>query len=464
MGRRNVGRIGVFGTLGFLVLMGAWVLHHSNFVVGRALLLALPGWDVEYRAALPHFNGRVVASGVVMIPPWGERADAVTFEKLEVDMPAGQWYRSVVSDLARAGSKKLRLLRGDRGGSIRNVKLTLEGGRGVGGMGYTNELELVGLFSASPFEAEGCMEDSHWTQDELARLGLAAGPTRVTVELNDLGDQREVIQRVETPGVGLAEYRGRVQTPDGAAVFALEAGEREAMAADAWRFVDAGFVAARNRYCASVAGVDEVEFLRHHLIAVERNMALLGVAPDPELRGAYASFAAEGGEFGYALTYSPPIGLDLLEDEELSRWLPRIRGGASRGSQRTGPGLVAVPVQPYPDGDWETTFDLLVHEGAIERPQRAAVAATPGRAPSNVITRLAAQPVSLEPERPPLTLAETLARAGDRVRLYTTNARPRVVEVLPTEDGVLQVRWRMAGGIYEYQVAAERFIRAEPVR
>jgi hypothetical protein len=118
-----------------------------------------------------------------------------------------------------------------------------------------------------------------------------------------------------------------------------------------------------------------------------------------------------------------------------------------------------------PDGDWETTFDLLVHEGVVERPERVAAAPTAGRTPSNVIMRLAMQPVAA-PVEPPLalTFAQTLARAGEPVRLYTTNARPRVVDVLPSEDGVLQVRWRMTGGAYEYQVPPDRFIRAETLR
>jgi hypothetical protein len=466
MSRRSVavGRIGVLGTIAFIALLGAWFVHHSNFMVGRALLLAFPEWDVEYRGAIPHFTGRVVAARVVMIPPWGERADAVSFDRVTVDVPAWQWYRSAFSGLLRSASKTVRLARGDRQDAIRNVAIVLENGRGIGGIGYSRELALVGLFSASPFEAEGCMEDSHWTRDELGQLGLASGPTRVTIELNDLGDQREHIQRIDTPGVGRAEYRGTVLTPDGAGVFAREGSIRDAMAADSWHFVDAGFVAARNRYCARVGGIDEAEFVRHHLLAVERTMGLLGVAPEQPLRAAYASFAAEGGDFAYDVTYAPPIGLDLLEDEELTRWLPRLRGGSIRGGERTGPGLVAVPAQPMPEGDWETTFDVLVHEGVIERPQRTVVAARQERTPASVITRLATQPAAVVEAPQPLTHTQTLARSGDLVRLYTTNARPRVVEVLPSEDGALQVRWRVAGGAYEYQVAADRFVRAEALR
>ena len=463
---KDVGRIGVLSVVGFVVLLAFWFVYHSNFMVGRALLLAYPEWDVEYKGALPRFTGKVVAKGVVMIPPWGERTDAVTFDRIVVDVPMWQWYRSAFSELF-GKLFKLRFLRGGTESAIRNVRIELENGRGIGGIGYSHELAVVGLFSASPFEAEGCRGDTHWTRDELGDLGLAAGPTRVTVELHDRGDQREVIQRIETPGVGLAEYRGLVSTPDGAGVFSLEAGERDAMASDAWRFVDAGFVAARNRHCAAESDVDPDEFVRRHVLAVERLLAVVGLGADPRLRRAYREFAEHGGEFSYAVDYTPPIGFDLLEDEDLTRWLPRMRGGLVRNGQPAGLGLVAVPVQPLPEtDDWDTTYELLVREGTLDplHGRRPVAPAPTVAAPARIITPAVMQPVADAAPPPRLGYAETLARAGAKVRLFTSNARPRVVEVLSAENGVLQVRWRVMGGAYDYQVGADRFVGAEPVR
>jgi hypothetical protein len=460
-------RITVMSVVAFVVLFMAWLVFHSNFMVGRALLLAFPGWDVEYRGALPHFTGKVVAKHVVMVPMDGEREEAVSFERVEVDVPAWQWYRSAFGELL-ARLFRTRLFGGAPEAAIRNVRIVLAGGDGVGGVGYSNELALVGQFSGSPFEAEGCRQDAFWTREELGLLGLNVGPTRMSIEINDLGGQRETIQRIETAGAGRAEHRGLVATPDGAGVFALEHGPRDAFAADAWLFEDDGFIAARNRYCAAEAGIDEAEFVRWHLLAVERTMAMLGLAPNAALAAEYRRFAAEGGRMAYALSYTPAIPVQQLGVGDFATWLPRMRGSFGERPQE-GTGLVAIEPRPFPEeGEWETTYELLAFEGALRAPLRPpAGAVDAAAAPQAVrVQRVAAGSVAAAavPARPRLDYAATLEQVGERVWLFTTNSKPRLVEVVEGPAGRLQVRWRIPGGSYEYQVAAERFVRAEPVR
>jgi len=475
-------RMTVWSVVGFVVLMTILLIHHSNFIVGRALLLAFPDWDVEYRGALPYLNGTVVAQKVVMIPPSGEIEDAVTFDELRVDVPMWQWYRSAFGQLVNKAFKRNVAGRNSNVKAIRDVRLELTGGRGIGGMPYTFELGMVGLFSASPFEAEGCPNDGLWSRDELAELGLAPGPTSFVFELHDLDTQRQTVQRIDTPGVGRVEYRGLENTPDGARVFQLEGEPRDALAQDSWHFSDDGFIAARNEYCSEDGGTDRAEFLRRHLLSAERLMAAMGVAPTSPLRQSYRAFARDGGEFSLTVDYSPTIGRDLYDDEDMSRWLPRMRMRASRAGTEVTAGLVAIPVQPLPyDFEWDSIVDLLRKEGALEGDIQdirrgastpativagaasgpGAAAATPARIvriapPASTVADVAADAV--------LGFREAAARAGQQIRLFTTNRPARVVDVIGVRDGNLLVRWRLISGAVDFQVSAEQFVRAELVR
>jgi len=180
--------------------------------------------------------------------------------------------------------------------------------------------------------------------------------------------------------------------------------------------------------------------------------------------------------------YSPTIGRDLYEDEDMSRWLPRMRMRASRSGNEVSAGLVAIPTQPLPDDvAWDSIVDLLRMEGALQPDSRDAgrvadASLTSGVAAGSGSVAAAASPAKIVRfAQPTSTVAETVAdtvlgfreaaaRAGQQVRLFTTNRPARIVDVIGMRDGKLLVRWRLISGAVDFQVSADQFLRAEVVR
>ena len=75
----------IVSTLFFLVVLIVWCLYHANFVTGRSLQLAFPGWDVSYKSCWPNPFGGTWVSDVTLIPLEDDEEEVFHFEHLTVD-------------------------------------------------------------------------------------------------------------------------------------------------------------------------------------------------------------------------------------------------------------------------------------------------------------------------------------------------------------------------------------------
>ncbi|MFZ1839065.1 MAG: hypothetical protein WAU20_10085, partial [Dokdonella sp.] len=160
----------IVSTLFFLVVLIFWCVYHANFVTGRSLQLAFPGWDVSYRSCWPNPFGGTWVSDVTLIPLEDDEEEVFHFEHLSVDVPMMQYYRSGFS------RKKNALLT-----AIKDIRLEFSGGQGVMTIPFTSEMVVFGNASAEPFEADGCAEDGAWISSELADMGLSPEGTELTM-------------------------------------------------------------------------------------------------------------------------------------------------------------------------------------------------------------------------------------------------------------------------------------------
>lgn len=187
----------IIGAVLAVVILITYSISHANFVTGRSLMLAFPGWDVSYRSCWPNPFGGAWVSDVTLIPFDDENEEVFHFDHLKVDVPMMQYYRSGFS--RKLGS----LLK-----SIKDIELTFSGGHGQMTIPFTSEMFVFGNVSAAPFEAEGCADDGAWASSEFSDMGLKAGPTELTMAWHRSNDRLIRERSIHTPGVGRVDYRG----------------------------------------------------------------------------------------------------------------------------------------------------------------------------------------------------------------------------------------------------------------
>jgi hypothetical protein len=469
--------LGVFA----LALLIAYTISHANFVLGRSMLLAFPGWEVTYRSAWPLLSGGVVARDVVLIPPDGEDAGSFRFASVRVSVPFFDYYRSGFS------RKRGALLN-----AINDVRLEFTDGHGDLTTSFSQELRLFGNVSTAPFEAEGCAEDAAWVETELDQMGLSPRGIDLMFDYH-LERGRLVKQKsLHSPGMGRVDSRREMLKHDDFSLFSLAESGSSEVVLDEWHVKDEGFVAARNRHCAMKDKVTADAFVQRHIDSVRRLLATIGLAPQAELEQAYRGYATAGGNIDVVLHYDPPIGAPLYSASDLSTWLPRMRGTFALDGKSLPIALTATAVRPLPDGDEPSTYALLeresgsgtqdrrenalasvprpdVKDASVPVPRAAVIAADEATevAKGQSVTRYGGAESPIDPAL--LSAPDTLTKysqlagyVGRDLTVYEHGRQPvRVRVVRVVDSGDVLVRRNLIGGNIEYVLERSRFDHAE---
>ncbi|MBL0162275.1 MAG: hypothetical protein IPP82_01150 [Xanthomonadales bacterium] len=462
----------IIGAVLALVVLIAHLLIHANFVTGRSLLLAFPGWEVTYKRCWPNPFGGAWVSDVTLMPLEGDDEEVFHFDHLTVDVPMMQYYRSSFS------RKRGAMLK-----SIKDISLEFSGGHGAMSIPFTTELMVFGNASASPFEAEGCAEDGAWKDSELAEMGLKAEPTELTMSWHRTDDRLIREHSIHTSGVGRVDYRGEELLHDDFPLFSLADTGLSELAASEWHVKDEGFAKARNAFCAKKDGITPSGFVDRHLDSVQRILAALGLEPTPSARSAYRQYVENGAPLDLVLNYSPMISGERYYDLDIGRWVAYMHGGFNVDGRAVGVGMKAIDVRPLPDDDdAASTWSMLESERAAStrRAQAASDAAPPTTATRNAQTPTIAVATSTpeagedllladEPEvieRAPVIedYAKLSAEVGQRFMLYTKDKPAVRVEVVGVDEGVVKVRRYLRSGFIEQGVTRAAFVRAERTR
>lgn len=323
-----------------IAVLGFWTMRHANFVLGRALYLAFPADDTTYRAAWPSLTGTVTAKDVVFPALEGSGLQPFRFEEVTVEVPTWQYLRSAFS--RRRGSML---------NAINEVRITLKGGSGEYGQPFTSMLGAFGAASAAPFETDGCADDSIWSSAELRDMGLQPGPTELVVHYKRDKETLILEEDLRTPGVASVSYRGRMQMNDDYSLFSLLDGGKNAVAADSWSLADEGFVAARNRYCATKDKITPAQFVDRHVAAVQRLLASAGLRANAGMVAAYRDYASNGGKLDISVDYQPALPPERYADPNVGSWLAQMQGRFSLNGKPLPFGLESRAVQPLPEQD-----------------------------------------------------------------------------------------------------------------
>jgi hypothetical protein len=376
--------VSVIGALGFLIGFVFLVLHQVNFLVGRSLLIAFGnGADSTYKGAWFDLKGDLVAKDFVL-KPYGDDVDVtLTFKKVRVDTPGWLW---IVRNLR---SRKL-IADTDR------LHVTLEDGTSDGGVDPSlGDLGPFGTDTASPFEAEGCLQDTVWVRSELIDMGLTPGPTVLDFDYRVDGSKLDSRISLETPGVSKVTLTRHEKLPGNINPYLLDL-TATATTDEHWQVEDQGFVKARNAFCAKRDGTSEAEFVARHVASVQRLLAIEGLALDEVSMAAYADFARKGGTINFGGSYVTPLPSEIYyEARETGKALTRMHGIIERDGRKLVAQWSTIAPRPLPGLETMATFEALQKEPGY---------AGPSAVPSTVASTVA----STVPTTAPSTVASTV--------------------------------------------------------
>jgi hypothetical protein len=466
----------IIGAVVSLVVLITYAMIHVNFVTGRSLLLAFPGWDVTYKGCWPKPFGGAWVSDVTLVPIEDNDEEVYHFDSLNLDVPMFQYYRSGFS------RKRGALLT-----AIKDIRMTFSGGHGQMTIPFTSEMFVFGNASAAPFEADGCTSDGAWINDEFSDMGLTAEPTELSMAWHRSDDRLVREQSIHTPGVGRVDYRGEELVHDDLPLFSLMDSGLSELTASEWHVRDEGFAKARNDYCAKKDGITPSQFVDRHLLTLQRMLAAIGLEPSDSTRLAYRRYVENGAPLDLTLTYAPTISGERYYDIDIGRWIPHMHGGFNVDGRAIGVGMKAITPRPMPENDdIETTWGLVQYENSLIESRRAAAAEQPEEflstarsAAPTIAVATSATPASSEDvlyametlaedvEDRPKTIVDYSKLAdevGQRFMFHLKGKPAMRVEVVGIDEGVIKVRRYLRSGWLEQGIARTAFESAERVR
>lgn len=280
--------------------------------------------------------------------------------------------------------------------------------------GQSGSAVSVGPYSASPYDHLGCQSDT-FMRSELAEMGLAPGPSSMTMRMERRGRDGIAIEyEAGTPGVGRSSTTVRMSIDPQV----VSSPQLMAMARlDEVRigFEDLGFVGARNRACASRHRMSEPEFVARHVAAVRQEFNRIGVEPGAAMVQAYERFSSLGGEI--ELSARPDGGMPIMQLAQLAQGTPASMMARMNAMVRV-PGLSAAPINLLPYEPPRPPRSSEIAPLPVAAQASATAPGSTGAPPvPETVDGEAGEPVPYE------TLANLL---GQRIRVTTTHGTVRV--------------------------------------
>ncbi len=186
-------------------------------------------------------------------------------------------------------------------------------------------LSTIGGYSASPYEAAGCERDRWFSRERMTEsLGGKQGMGNIRIEYKVEGPSK-LAERIEFAGANSKVVHESVYLLPGAATdFANSDTEEWGTTSWKWTIEDAGFVRARNSYCAGQAGISEVEFLDRHIASMQRENLAKGFVEDQRSLDLYRRFAQSGGTLTWKTRLPAGKAIEDFDPTHHRRWLSAL--------------------------------------------------------------------------------------------------------------------------------------------
>lgn len=457
----------VLGATAVLVAAHFYLLHKVGQVADGIVQAIGMFASASHRGAYYTWDGNLGFQRL-SIEPQGGGAPLLVVQEVELQTPGWLWVLrafnpaagrgiggrlgAALGDASLPGAERLRLM-------LRGVDLDLNPLLPPG-------MPDIGLASGALFESEGCTNVRYFVPLQLrSDLGLPHAGTNLALGYEVRGsDQLRVDFRYESPG--LSQTRFEVDWRSNDPLHFLESdGDEEKPLAMRLVIEDAGFLAARNRWCAEQAGIDADEFQRRHITTIRRVLEVYGLRLSPESEEVYSSFARGGGTLTVEATWPAQLPATGLEQYPPEQRLQMLQPQIWRNSNTRQPlGLEFVPARPLPAAFAGSVYDLLARNADSAASGAAAPLASLNAAIGKLATPEAAEaptpaapeaaPEKPKPKRPsapqptPIGLAteDLIAAIGERVEVQTDDGRSRVGRLVSVDPKVLTIQVNVSGG------------------
>ncbi|HEX5123169.1 MAG TPA: hypothetical protein VFV97_07965 [Rhodanobacteraceae bacterium] len=155
-----------------------------------------------------------------------------------------------------------------------------------------------GTTSLVPFETLGCEPVTAFSSRDYARMGMATYPRedqlryRYDPEAHTL---RADLTATAAPFSTITAHLDLSSFEPGAWLGDARAAKAERVEQFALTWLDGGYLAKRNRFCAQLTGSDATVYADRHLAAVKNFLSARGVVPGDDVANLYRKLVAEGG-------------------------------------------------------------------------------------------------------------------------------------------------------------------------
>jgi hypothetical protein len=378
---------------------------------GGARLVAqlAPYAQLQYASVGASFNGEVEFSDVSLAFGKERSREAWHASRVVLATPGATW-------LAR------RLLLGDDSPPT-HLATTIKGLKAPSGAlgalsSWLSPLSLV------PFETRGCGVVSRFSVADYQRMGLNPGEQ----------DQRfEYRYEPATPSLSLS---AELRSPPFSTITLhseLPRFDPRLLTANAWRrlhvgelslaYVDAGYFAKRNRFCAQQAGISAAQFVDQHMAAVQAWLATQGVEPGAEVSAAYRSLVSEGGRVSVLSLPSATESVGELLAENPDALMRRLNLTARRNDRPPVMVRLAFNATAAPDATPAATPGASAAAAPAPMPAASTAVAPPPAPPAPVVSTAKA-PAAAAPAPPPAAVAVAPAAPPKQTRLPSAPDKP----------------------------------------
>lgn len=447
--------------LALWVLVPLWVVCGLiKMLVGSIFMMGLAPYtqvaDVSYHQPFFTWTGDIGVNDL-RIDPNEDAGDLqpLRARRITVDMPS--W--GVLMQIAGAFDSNDRSEQEQASATlpfidkIDHVGVRLEGLQAEFDDGLPEALQDVGLASAAPFEAEGCVGDGYWVGDELTGMGLPYDGVDLQVGLStDAANGTVSVQgSLASPHASRVEFVQRYKASSLASFLDSE-DDAQIVSYERIAVQDAGFVKARNAFCAKRDGVSEGEFVERHIAAIRRRLQAMGLQAGPAIEQAYRSYLAKGTLVVEAHPSASIRQADyhhyaVADQQRLYNATLSVAGLAPVPLR-----LAETPARPIPENFDGSTWDLVAQEAA--HPEL--VMAGPARAVSlsgRASLFAAPAPVAAAPtvaaavaDDAPLTYDDLAEHVGDRMLVTTIYGDKRIGRIESFSKRDIGLRVYVAAG------------------
>jgi hypothetical protein len=447
----------ILGAVGFGALAIAVPFLQAGSAIDNAIVYTFGlGQTYDVRGPRPSFSG-FTAKDIAL------KFDDGEVRIKQVDVNIGFW-----GMLKNAYSQRMNA-------PVDRVSFVYSGIQNPEGYSLFDQLGLIGPESASVFEAQGCGEHSYWSGDELqAVMKLPVRPATMTVDFENVGERVVRTTTFDTPGASSATFSyTAIGMPTERTMFAIPfPGEFRGIKLS---LKDAGFIKARNAFCAKFTSVSEAQFIDNHMASIRRKLLANGIEASAQMLSVYQEFAAKGGELKLDLTLrSTHTG----RADSFGDVFAALQGEISVGNKREAYFVLPTRAADYPDGmEDNTAYEVLIAEKSLPSQTQGAVAVD-AQAAANVDSEtrasetevvqaqvtpgLTSRVVTVESlDREYLTsFSAVLANTGRRMRIERIGKAPIIAQVLRDSKNGVWLKVRQAGGFAEVELQRAEFKRA----